>query len=67
MWQEASSRSMVDDGEVCAPKDFEKMEHSKLHYCQIIECRWVCEGESPYKEMGKREKKIVESKVNFKS
>lgn len=49
---------MVDDGEVCAPKDLdEKMEHSRLHYCQIIECGCVCEGESPYKEMGKREKR----------
>lgn len=39
MWQEAGPRSMLGGGEACAPKDLdEKMEHSRLHYCQIIEC-----------------------------
>lgn len=58
---------MLGGGEACAPKDLdEKMEHSRLHYCQIIECGVGVWGRGYVQRNGKgREKKIVESKVNF--
>lgn len=52
---------------MCCKDLDEEMEHSRLYYARSLGMGWVCGGESTQGNGKGREKKIVESKVNFKS